>query len=441
MSKLGKHGQIVHSQAREIAYNVIMYMDKNCATKADSLLQSSLATGLSTATLKRIKAEGGRSASGPTFISPTKLRKPKTCSYKLDDFDRCAVRQFVQSLYGVKKQLPTLDTMYDMAKCQLNYKGSKESFRKNLKDMGFRWRKTQSNRKLLMERKDIVSKRLQYLRAIKKYREENRTLIFIDETWLHVHHIVPKCWQLEGEVVINGVQPPSGTGPRLIVVHAGGENGFVPNALLVFDSKLKSADYHDEMNFDNFSKWLQEKLIPNLPLHSVIVMDNAPYHSKQVDKCPTTANRKDDIKAWLQRHNISFDEKMLKAELLFLAKSNKSGPVYRVDTMLKQHGHDVLRLPPYHAELNPIELIWANVKNYVASQNLQFTKSSLRVAINERMSAIGAKEWSECCKHVKTIEDGYWQREIAVEREIDRLVIDLGLASDSDTETDSESDN
>ncbi|XP_046558543.1 ankyrin repeat-containing protein DDB_G0279043-like [Haliotis rubra] len=54
------------------------------------------------------------------------------------------------------------------------------------------------------------------------------------------------------------------------------------------------------------------------------------------------------------------------------------------------------------------------------------------------MSAIGAKEWSECCKHVKTIEDGYWPREIAVEKEIDRIVIEVGLASDSDTETDSE---
>ena len=53
---------------------------------------------------------------------------------------------------------------------------------------------------------------------------------------------------------------------------------------------------------------------------------------------------------------------MLKDELLELCKNQKQEPVYVLDQILSQHGHLALRLPPYHPDLNPIELIWANLK-------------------------------------------------------------------------------
>jgi len=68
----------------------------------------------------------------------------------------------------------------------------------------------------------------------------------------------------------------------MIVLHAGGDRGFVPGADLLFKAKSASGDYHDEMNHINFVKWLQEKLIPGLPANSVVVMDNAAYHNVQV---------------------------------------------------------------------------------------------------------------------------------------------------------------
>lgn len=38
---------------------------------------------------------------------------------------------------------------------------------------------------------------------------------------------------------------------------------------------------------------------------------------------------------------------------------------YRTDEIIKDHGHIPLRLPPYLCELNPIELVWADVKRCV----------------------------------------------------------------------------
>ena len=53
---------------------------------------------------------------------------------------------------------------------------------------------------------------------------------------------------------------------------------------------------------------------------------------------------------------------MLKVELLELYKMHRPLPTYVVDETLKQHGHSSIRLPPYHAEHNSIELIWVMLK-------------------------------------------------------------------------------
>lgn len=92
---------------------------------------------------------------------------------------------------------------------------------------------------------------------------------------------VPACWQSNEE---RGLLSHIGKGPRLIIVHAGGQGEFIDRALIIFKSKSKTGDYRSDMNFANFSKWTREKLLANLPPNSVIVMDNASYHSVQEEK-------------------------------------------------------------------------------------------------------------------------------------------------------------
>jgi hypothetical protein len=54
--------------------------------------------------------------------------------------------------------------------------------------------------------------------------------------------------------------------------------------------------------------------------------------------------------------------KSKKPELYEIIKSKKQPPIYKVDEFLKIKGHEILRLPPYHCEFNPIELIWGDLK-------------------------------------------------------------------------------
>jgi hypothetical protein len=65
---------------------------------------------------------------------------------------------------------------------------------------------------------------------------------------------------------------------------------------------------------------------------------------------------KADIQAWLTKHNIPFDKKLLRPELLALAKANKPEPQYIIDDIAKEKGHIILRLPPYHPEYCPKRL-------------------------------------------------------------------------------------
>jgi hypothetical protein len=58
---------------------------------------------------------------------------------------------------------------------------------------------------------------------------------------------------------------------------------------------------------------MNEKVIPNLATPSV--MDNAPYHGKQVDKPPTKSPLKKDILKYLRRHGVPYEEGMRKFTL------------------------------------------------------------------------------------------------------------------------------
>lgn len=114
------------------------------------------------------------------------------------------------------------------------------------------------------------------------------------------------------------------------------------------------------MNATVFEEWLG-KLLNKLPENAVIERENAFYHSRKLEKNSTSSSRKRDMQEWLLSKNIHFNMDMGRADLLHLIHFRKEDfNLFVIDEMAKK---DVLRLPPYHCELNPIELIWAKVKN------------------------------------------------------------------------------
>ena len=99
---------------------------------------------------------------------------------------------------------------------------------------------------------------------------------------------------------------------------------------------------------------------------------------------------------WLNEKNIKVPPKALRAELWVLAKQEREKfPSKIIEAIAEQGRHVVLRLPPYHCELNPIELAWAAENNYVAAENKEMTLCSvdkLLIKKNEASCARGILE-------------------------------------------------
>lgn len=402
-----------------------------------------LCIGISIRTIERVIKEANTalaSTGNIQFSSPRKKRVKRSPVTDIPEYQLSDIRHIVHDFHKTEGCRVTVATLANKIRNELDWNGSNESVRLILKKLGFRWRRTQNNRKVLIERSDIRSLRIAYLQKIKYFRKENRPIVYLDETYLHSGHTSSKNWTDE---TTKGLFANISKGPRLIIVHAGGATGFVPNALLMFRSGTKSGDYHADMNAANYGKWLEEKLIPNLPPHSVIVTDNAPYHNVQVDPAPTSTARKATMIQWLTDKNINFRPDMLKPELYAIIKRNKQHHIkYKFDLLLQQHGHTALRLPPYHPDLNPIELIWATVKNNVARKNVTFKLQDAQQLAQQEFEKITAEDWHKRCQHVIHIEDKYIEMEPIIDHfeEVNELIINLeSVSSESDNWSDDSS--
>lgn len=208
------------------------------------------------------------------------------------------------------------------------------------------------------------------------------------------------------------VQKPTGKGERLIIINAISSKGWVNGAKLVFQAKRKTGDYHGQMNAELFQKWFSEKLIPNIPDNSLIIMDNASYHNT-LSSCspPTPSCTIDPIWNWLIENQIPCEKDSLKAELVTVLKKIAPLPVYEVDEIAKKHGHEILRTPPYHPELQPIELCWGIVKNHIA-RNCDFTLSNLKSQLEEGFNQVEASTCVKIIRKIRKKEDKFWNEDM-----------------------------
>ena len=127
------------------------------------------------------------------------------------------------------------------------------------------------------------------------------------------------------------------------------------------------------MTAESFERWVTEMLIPRLPSASVIITDNCTIHSKDEVNFPKSTSWKRVLVEWLQSQGVAVDPGWLRAEVWRQCKARRPEPSYRIDRIFREHGHTVIRTPPYY----PIELVWADVKRWLASNNT-FKISDLR---------------------------------------------------------------
>jgi transposase len=275
------------------------------------------------------------------------------------------IRDTIYNMYADKKHV-TVKSLNTELKRKYIVDISTASLYRLLGNIGFSF-KQDDNRRALCEQSHVLRLRTNFLRSFVRHMESPKPLdpVFLDETWIFAKGGSKRSWQNDSFLSVR--KPRGDEGKRFIVLHAGNSDGFIEGASLVFSSTAKTSDYHDNMNAVLFTKWMEEQLLPSLEKPSLLILDNAPYHSVEVEKQPVSSWKKRDIEKWLVEKNISFSSVALKHELLYTAQNNKQPKRYVIDELVNKYGHQVLRLPPYHCQFNAIEEIWGITKVYYKS--------------------------------------------------------------------------
>uniref|UniRef100_A0A2S2R642 Tc1-like transposase DDE domain-containing protein n=1 Tax=Sipha flava TaxID=143950 RepID=A0A2S2R642_9HEMI len=388
------------------------------------IVEISKMTGIGQRTVQNTLAEYRKDG---VVTSPNKKKVRPTIIEKVDEFDKNAIRQKIHNFWR-NRQIPTVAKMLVAINEDDSLPSlSRTSFQRILKDLEFEYVKKNRNSALL-EREDLVTWRRSYLDKIRHYRAQNRPIYYLDETWVNAGETHNKAWldttvKSSRDAFLNGLttgqKQPSGKGKRLIVLHIGSTDGFVPGGLLCFESKTNSSDYHDEMNGDTFFEWFV-KTLPLLKENAVIVMDNASYHSVKKHKIPVMSWKKQAIIDWLESKGEVVKHPIVKNDLMKkVRKISNQYDQYVIDEYAKENNNLVLRLPPYHCELNPIELAWSSVKSYVRTHNNTFKLNDVLELLKKGVDHVTPEMWTNFVGHVIKEEDKFWNIEHTTDELID----------------------
>jgi transposase len=428
-------------QSEQIILNVLEYFEKEKQNQGSLISvmapkkRTYFATGISETTLTTIIQRHENKDKIP------KKRK-RICS-KTKDVDESVQHEIRNVIYDTcaAKEHITLDSLLQKIKQKQIIDIGRTSLLKLIKSIGFVYSKD-SKQRGLCEKPHIVRMRVNFLReyvdfisAPSRYTQ----MVFLDETWIFQRGESKKTWHDDSIKRVRD-SGQSSNGKRYMIVHAGTKDGFVENAGRIFACHSNSQDYHENMNHEFFENWFLQ-LLQSLSEPSIIILDNASYHSRISKKQPTSSWTKGNIVNWLKENNIQFPEKSFKVELLNIARNNRKEKEYIVDEMAYSYVHKVLRLPPYHCQFNPIELIWGITKNYYDRHIGRdgYAENNVVEMWEEALRQITPEMWRNSVRHTEDKIKEWWDREQLLEDHVQPLIF-VANTGESSSEFDSDDD-
>ena len=297
---------------------------------------------------------------------------------------------------------------------------------------------------------------IRYAAALKKEATGKYVIVFMDESYIHQGYCAKRTWYCaatSSRVVPNRVKG-SEKGKRLIVIHAMTKFGLLelptvtdedcenleqekPSAAVV-TSKLSAEgfepeDYHDTLDGPKFVAWMRNRLFPAFEKlfpkkKMILVLDNAKYHHARGDDfySPAKMNRgqcadflrqtnyktitgevRGTVKTY-RSSQFSLDERDGGPTLGLLRKTVKeylsSHPQINQtipQQLMADKGYELLYTPPYESWLQPIELVWARMKQRVARQSDAARKwQETQAQTLEALRAFTPKDCSKIIGHV-----------------------------------------
>jgi transposase len=418
-------GKPLSPEEKQLVVSATQYFDRNRSEfgSLDSAAQMTAdALGIGLATVNRVMASYRKDPDSIKNLPQLRGRP----SYSVDVTHQEAVRSYIRNA-NLEGRHITLESIRSF----LNEISSTEksfhisTLARTLDRWGFEFGKGIRSQ-YLKEKDHIVLARQNYLRKMRRNRivrseKTRRPEVYLDESYVNKNHSNDFVWYSNEDGP--WIQKPTGKGERLIIINAVTKDGWVPDAKVVFKSTRKTGDYHGQMNWNLFQKWFSEKLLPNIPGNSIIVMDNAAYHNILAEcSAPTPTCSKEKIFNWLEYNNIPCKDNCLKIELVEILKKFAPEPTYAIDMIANEYGHTVIRTPPYHPELQPIEICWGILKNEIA-RNCDFTMDNLMLQLENAFRKITAKTCRKIIKKIRSVEDNFWEDDAKLDKRQDNFLL------------------
>lgn len=325
-------------------------------------------------------------AAGNSKAKPKRLHSPATVIAARDFIRSNLQRQSFATSQHVMKHLVEKGFMQQSD----SINGDIRAVQRFLARNGFKYGSIRGH-KTWEEKQKLIDERTSYIRTLLENRNAlihlRRREVYLDESYVHHHHQMQKSWHdpsnpagfrvAQGGVrlcfigAIEGPNPCVTRGTR----EPSDEARLVPNSYHGFWAN-KSGDYHKNFNGKVFLDWVEHKLLANLPPEEpcIFIMDNAKYHKTKADGLPQWAKmKKDDALQWLKANAPQCNaEPWWSADALKTqVREEIAKRPLAVEQLLHKHNkdHQLLFTPPYHSDLQPIELLWAWVKGDIRKQH------------------------------------------------------------------------
>ena len=162
------------------------------------------------------------------------------------------------------------------------------------------------------------------------------------------------------------------------------------------------------MDHEKYENYFETQICKNVSKNSALVIDNASYHSKYSEDHPKSTWKKAQYAEWLKKKKDPLCKRCSTTDPMEAGKRKAENyPAYRLEKIAYKYGHEIVRLPLYHCQLNPIELIWGIEKNYVASENKEHKLSEVEDLFRKKREEIDQETCKKCIEHVKRIEEEF----------------------------------
>ncbi|KAI8887163.1 hypothetical protein K501DRAFT_330756 [Backusella circina FSU 941] len=181
--------------------------------------------------------------------------------------------------------------------------------------------------------------------------------VFLDESYCHVDRHTEKSWSKKDSKKRTKGRQEMVVMFGAFVVHRNGR-------------KLDAKMIEESIKFENLFEELCVALVPfgNCIIH----MNGASYHKRRFDARPAKSKNKGILTTWLANHGVPLQDiptsgkSPKKAELVEAVEKVEVDTQFNTVKITNKYGHKVMFTPPYHPEFQPIEKVWAIVKQPVA---------------------------------------------------------------------------